>query len=473
MLRAIATAVHRFLALILLLLLFVTACSVRRSERIAPKYKKAVRDHFDHAAVVTGPFKTPQSVTRACLECHETAASDFMKTSHWTWLSDEVLIPGRGKKKIRIGKRNLINNFCISIAGNQSSCTKCHAGYGWADDSFNFKRSENVDCLVCHERSGVYLKGAFGMPLASVDLVEVAKTVGYPKRENCATCHNYGGGGQGVKHGDLDSSLENPTPSDDVHMGRYGFLCIDCHRTKKHNIPGRSFSVAVNDSNGLQCNDCHEGFTHTDQRINSHLKSVACPTCHIPTVAKKFPTKVFWDWSKAGDATRADDEHHYLRIKGEFVYDAEIVPEYRWFNLSIKRYVVGDRIDPKSVTPINQPLGDIHDPKAKIWPFKIHRALQHYDKGFNYLLTPLTAGEGGYWKDFDWDKALRLGAKATKLAYSGAYGFARTEMFWPLSHMVVPAKRALACRDCHGKSSRFNWPSLGYDGDPVNTGGRR
>jgi octaheme c-type cytochrome (tetrathionate reductase family) len=326
---------------------------------------------------------------------------------------------------------------------------------------------------VCHERSGTYIKGAFGIPVASVDLLEVAKSVGYPKRENCATCHNYGGGGQGVKHGDLDSSLENPTPGDDVHMGRYGFLCIDCHRTKNHNIPGRAFSVAVNDDNGLQCNDCHEGFAHADKRINSHLKSVDCRTCHIPTVAKKFPTKVFWDWSKAGDATRDDDAHRYLRIKGEFVYDAKIVPEYHWFNLSMKRYIVGDRIDPGGVTPINQPLGDIRDPKAKIWPFKIHRALQHYDKGFNYLLTPLTAGKGGYWKEFDWDKALRLGAKASKLAYSGAYGFARTEMFWPLSHMVVPTKQALACQDCHGSASRLNWKSLGYDGDPVQTGGRR
>ncbi|MBN1653545.1 MAG: tetrathionate reductase family octaheme c-type cytochrome [Deltaproteobacteria bacterium] len=473
MLERKANAKHRRALLVLAsLIVFATGCGTSRSERVSPKFKKEARAHFDHASVISGPFKTAQAVTRACLKCHTTAASDFMKTSHWTWLSSKVKIPGR-PNKMRIGKKNLINNFCISVSGNQSSCTKCHAGYGWADDSFDFKRQENVDCLVCHERSGSYVKGAYGVPSPGTDLVQVAKSVGFPKRENCATCHNYGGGGQGVKHGDLDSTLENPYPSDDVHMGRYDFLCIDCHRAQNHNIPGRAFSVSVEHSNGLKCTTCHEGFQHTDRRINSHLQSVACQTCHIPAVAKKLPTKIFWDWSKAGDKTRVDDEHNYLRIKGEFVYDAKIVPEYYWFNLSMDRYLVGDRIKPEEVTPINRPLGDIRDPKAQIWPFKVHRALQHYDKTFHYLLTPMTAGKGGYWSDFDWDQALRLGAKASNLKYSGAYGFTRTEMFWPLSHMVAPAKKALACQECHGQSSRLDWKALGYEGDPVKSGGRR
>jgi octaheme c-type cytochrome (tetrathionate reductase family) len=459
-------------AMILLSVAYFAACSGQGSRKVEPKYEKEIRAHFDHSSVITGPLKTPQSVTEACLKCHERAASDFMKTSHWTWLGQKVSIPGRGQK-LRIGKKNLLNNFCISTAGNERSCTKCHAGYGWADDSFDFNQKKNVDCLVCHERSGTYVKGDFGIPGPTIDLLTAAKSVGFPRRENCATCHNYGGGGQGVKHGDLDSTLENPMPDDDVHMGRYGFLCIDCHRTKNHNIPGRAFSVSVEDSNGLQCTTCHEGFAHKDERINSHLNAVACQTCHIPSVAKKLPTKVFWDWSKAGDQNREDDIHRYLKIKGEFVYDANIVPEYGWFNLTMKRYIVGDRIDPEKVTAINQPLGNIRDPKARIWPFKIHRALQHYDKKFLYLLSPLTAGKGGFWSDFDWDQALRIGSNASRLAYSGEYGFTQTEMYWPLSHMVTPKDKALSCQDCHGKASRLNWKALGYDGDPIEFGGRR
>jgi len=430
------------------------------------------RSHLDHAAFFSEALETPQAVTRACLRCHPQAASEFMKTAHWQWLGDEVEVPGH-PGPIRIGKKNLINNFCISIEGNFASCTKCHAGYGWADDSFDFSREENVDCLVCHERSGSYLKGPAGLPAEGVDLTAAARSVGYPRRENCSVCHSYGGGGQGVKHGDLDSSLENPSEEDDVHMGRYGFLCIDCHRTEHHAITGRAFSVSVEDGGGIGCTDCHATPPHEDERINAHLDAVACQACHIPTYARKLPTKTFWDWSKAGDPSRPEDAHHYLKIKGEFVYGHDLVPEYRWFNLTTERYLLGDRIDPSRETDINRPRGDIHDPRARITPFRVHRALQPYDSGNDILLPPITGGEGGFWHDFNWDQALRLGAERSGVRYSGDYGFAPTRMYWPISHMVTPKEKALACTDCHGDGGRLDWKSLGYDGDPIEVGGLR
>ena len=313
-----------------------------------------------------------------------------MKTAHWQWLGGEVMVPGH-EQPMRIGKKNLINNFCISVTGNYAACTKCHAGYGWSDATFDFGKAENVDCLVCHERTGAYVKGDSGIPTKESDLLAAARSVGFPKRENCSVCHSYGGGGQGVKHGDLDSSLENPSGEDDVHMGAHGFLCIDCHRTTKHSISGRAFSVSVEDANGIGCTDCHQKPPHADQRINAHLASVACQTCHIPTYARKLPTKTFWDWSKAGDPDREEDPHHYLKIKGEFVYGQDIVPEYMWFNRSVDRYLLGDAIDSTQVTDINRPRGDIHDPGAKIWPFKVHRALQPFDRKNN---DPHAPGHG-------------------------------------------------------------------------------
>ena len=89
-------------------------------------------------------------------------------------------------------------------------------------------------------------------------------------------------------------------------------------------------------------------------------------------------------------------------------------------------------------------------------------------------MVPTTAGEGGYWTSFDWDKALRLGSEATGLPYSGSYGFADTEMYWTTSHMVSPKEDALQCVDCHSESGgRLDWTALGYDGDPVKHGGRQ
>ena len=45
-------------------------------------------------------------------------------------------------------------------------------------------------------------------------------------------------------------------------------------------------------------------------------------------------------------------------------------------------------------------------------------------------------------------------------------------MYWPLSHMVVPAEQALQCTACHGDNSRMDWEALGYYGDPMIWGGR-
>ena len=139
----------------------------------------------------------------------------------------------------------------------------------------------------------------------------------------------------------------------------------------------------------------------------------------------------------------------------------------------MSRYLLGDKIDPSKVTPINLPQGSISDRKAKIWPFKIHRGKQPYDAGNNYLFPPITGGKVGYWTDFDWDQAFRLGAKASNVSYSGKVGFARTEMYWPLTHMVAPREKALSCTDCHGEGGRLDWKALGYAGDPMKTGGRR
>jgi octaheme c-type cytochrome (tetrathionate reductase family) len=374
---------------------------------------------------------------------------------------------------VQIGKRNLINNFCISVTGNNVSCMKCHAGYGWADDSFDFAKGENVDCLVCHERTGAYVKGDYGNPTRGTDLLATARSVGFPQRDNCGVCHDYGGGGEGVKHGDLDSRLDHPSREDDVHMGQYGFLCIDCHRTVKHRISGRAFSVSVEDAHGVACTDCHRAPPHRDPRLNAHLAAVACQTCHISTYARKVPTKTNWDWSKAGDPHRPEDPHHYLKIKGEFLYGQNLVPEFGWFNRTVDRYLLGDRIDSVRVTDINRPRGDIRDTTAKIWPFKVHRGLLPYDRAYATLLPPVTAGPGGFWHDFNWDQAFRLGARASGIPYSGKFGWAKTAMYWPLSHGVRPKEKALQCNDCHGQNSRLDWAALGYEGDPIQRGGRR
>jgi octaheme c-type cytochrome (tetrathionate reductase family) len=395
-----------------------------------------------------------------------------MGTSHWTWDHAPVAMPGRDEP-VSGGKKNTINNFCISVTSNWPPCTACHAGYGWVDDTYDFEQADHVDCLVCHDNSGLYVKANGGTPAEGVDLVAAAQSVGGPTRENCGGCHFRGGGGDAVKHGDLDESLYFPSETVDVHMGKHDMLCTDCHRVDDHAIRGRSISVSLDDADQAYCTDCHDPLLHEDERITDHLGAVACQTCHIPHAALREATKTHWDWSAAGQDL-PEDPHEYLKIKGQFVYEEQIVPNYFWYSGTADRYLLGDKLDPTEVTSLNTPRGDIDDPDAVIFPFKLHTARQIYDTEHDYLLPPKTAGEGGYWTDFDWDQAARLGAAAAGLPYSGSFDFTDTVMFWPITHMVAPAERSLQCVDCHGEdgSGRMNWEALGYPGDPIHFGGR-
>ena len=426
--------------------------------------------HTDHTALMPGPYATGPDVTAACLECHETAATEMMSTTHWTWESQPVQLPGRDSL-VTVGKKNQINNFCIGIQGNWTGCTSCHAGYGWADASFDFQQQTAVDCLACHADTALYAKGKAGNPVEGIDLAAAAGSVRRPTRQNCGSCHFNGGGGNAVKHGDLDESLYYPDEGVDVHMGRLGFQCVDCHVTEDHQIPGHILSVSPQAKDDLACTNCHAADLHSDARLNAHTDAVACQTCHIPEGALRHATKMDWDWSTAGQDL-PEDPHVYLKIKGNFVYEHEFQPAYVWWNGAADRYLLGDIIDPTQVTSLNTPQGSIADADAKIWPFKVHTARQPYDAVNQYLLVPMTAGEGGFWDTFDWESAFRLNEPNSGLAFSGEYGFAPTVMYWSLSHMVQPKEEALQCTDCHGASGRMDWAALGYNGDPMTWGGR-
>jgi octaheme c-type cytochrome (tetrathionate reductase family) len=334
--------------------------------------------------------------------------------------------------------------------------------------------------LICHDQTGTYknVPTGAGMPDPSVDLAKVAQSVGRTTIQNCAVCHFNGGGGTGVKHGDMDASMLNPSPDLDIHMGELGFTCSDCHAGVNHQILGASHGSLAAGSNHISCLDCHDEETHTKTILNDHISSVACETCHIPFFAREEPTKTWWDWSTAGqDKTAQLDEFgipSYDKKKGDFRWEKRVVPEYSWHNGQAEYYQIKENINPDEVLALNKLSGNIDDEKAKITPFKVMRGKQIYDSKYNYLITPKLFGKDGYWNTFDWNEASALGMSASNVPYSGEFGFVETEMYWPINHMVAPAKRALKCADCHfGKASkRLNWKQLGYEGDPMRMGSR-
>ncbi len=430
-----------------------------------------------HKEFIEGPFTQGSEVTTQCIECHEDHAKDVMKSSHWTWELEQEL----PERTVTRGKKNAINNFCIAVSGNEPRCTSCHAGYGWKDDSFDFTDMTKVDCLICHDTTGTYVKdpAGAGEVLAKVNLERVAQNVGAPVRDNCGSCHFYGGGGDGVKHGDLDSSMSYPDKVTDVHMDTDGndFQCQTCHTTESHQIAGNAMGVSPGGMSDIGCENCHEAAPHTNKRLNTHSSSIACQTCHIPEFAKNEPTKMSWDWSTAGqDIEQTKDQygkHTYMKKKGSFVWAKNVKPQYAWYNGKADAYMAGDKMDPNAITKLTYPLGDINDAAAKIYPFKVHTGKQIYDSKQNIFITAKVFGKGGYWKTFDWDKAAKLGMEANQamldkgIKYSGEYGFAETEMWWRINHMVAPTEQALNCNDCHNKGTRMDWKALGYQGDPM------
>jgi octaheme c-type cytochrome (tetrathionate reductase family) len=430
-------------------------------------------DHTKHPALQQ-TFSEGQEITRACLSCHSEAEAQFKQTIHWTWIghTDE-----KGKQLGKAG--DSLNNFCIATNKmDDKGCSSCHTG--WKG------KQQGVNCLVCHSRKKMNWEEAFEDYQAfsasddpeeaeiakeiQAEIQTAAQSIGRPTRQNCGECHFKGGGGDGVKHGDLDTSLTKPNKTLDVHMGVDGqnFNCTRCHTTIQHHIAGRIYSKpAYTDRRSLieddltakiTCESCHGSTPHkNDHKANDHTDKVACQSCHIPEFARVLPTKMSWDWSKSGklkDGKKYKEKGplgtiDYMSIKGQMTWDKNVKPEYAWFNGAMNTMTVKDTIDPAKVVSVSGPVGSAADPNSRIFPFKIHRGVQPFDKVNNNLLAPLLSGKHGYWATLDWNDALTRGMAAMDVPFSGQFDFVSSTYHFPTTHMVAPKENVVGCDECH------------------------
>jgi octaheme c-type cytochrome (tetrathionate reductase family) len=350
-----------------------------------------------------------------------------------------------------------------------------------------------VDCLVCHEQTGTYEKfpsGAghpaqtptkFGKKMfLPPDWNKVAQSVARPSRANCGVCHFYGGGGDGVKHGDLDSSLFKPNKKLDVHMGVDGqnFTCTRCHSTELHKIAGRVYSTPaakhrkslIEDdlSAKIMCESCHSTTPHKKgTKPNDHTDKVACQSCHIPAFARVNPTKMVWDWTSAGKMKDGKPytvkgpygKDIYNTKKGTFVWEKDVIPEYHWYNGAMQIRSAEETVDPSGVVRLTWPMGNKDMENARIFPFKVHHGKTAYDAINNNVVIPKLFGKKGsdaYWQKYDWNKAITAGMEYVGLPYSGEYGFLDSVYAFPISHMVAPKSDSVACVECHTRNGRLD-----------------
>jgi octaheme c-type cytochrome (tetrathionate reductase family) len=442
-------------------------------------------DHSKHKALQK-TFSSGQEITQACLSCHSEAEQQFKQTIHWTWVghTDE-----NGKQLGKAG--DSLNNFCLSTNRMEDKgCSACHTGWQ--------AKSQGVNCLACHSSKKVSWSEAFEDYTAfsesddpeeldiareiQTEIQTAAQSIGRPTRQNCGECHFNGGGGDGVKHGDLDTSLAKPNKALDVHMGVDGqnFDCVRCHTTTLHNIAGRTYSTpALHRAQepdrrrpGLQDHVRILPQQHTPRnrgiKANDHTDKVACQSCHIPEFARvNCPPRC------PGTGPRPANSRAVSRLPKRAPYGkASTIPRraisemgkmlapYFWFNGSMNAITAKDTIDPSQVVDIvTGPVGSpATTPTRASFPFKVHEGRQPYDKINKNLLIPKLfgpKGSGAYWAEYDWKKALENGMQAAGLTFSGEFDFVDTRYVFPITHMVAPKENVVACIECHSPEGRL------------------
>jgi octaheme c-type cytochrome (tetrathionate reductase family) len=444
-------------------------------QAVKAEKKPTTADHSQFKALQQA-FASGPEISKACISCHTKAADQLKETLHWTWLD-----PNSPKDNQRGKAGYSLNNFCISANGmNDHHCNECHIG--WNAEG---KKTE-IDCLRCHGQKKINWEEVFEdykylteskdpeenalAKDAQAEIQEAAQSVGRPTRKNCGSCHFSGGGGDGVKHGDLDPSLINPNKLLDVHMGYDGqdFNCVRCHTTVAHKVAGRIYGTPASTTRHsllehdlelkIMCESCHSDKPHkSSSKMNDHTDKVACQACHIPEIAKVLPVQTWWDWSQAGkkkdgkpyDVDGPFGKPVYQSTRGETTWEKNVIPKYFWFNGSIQGPTAKDMIDPSKLVKLAWPEGSKNDKNARIFPFHIHFGKQPYDEENKTMATPLLSGEHGYWTTFNWQDSIQRGAKYLDLPFSGKIDFVKTGYVFPSTHMVAPREEALECNQCH------------------------
>ncbi|NDR55140.1 hypothetical protein [Aliiruegeria sabulilitoris] len=480
-------------------------------------------DHSQFDALA-GPFASAQEVNEACLSCHNTGPAQLHGTLHFTWSW-----PAAGSEQtadasaVAGGMAHVANGFLLSTPSNLDACSSCHiAGTRFEDPAMLDPSSAPVapvDCLSCHEPTGLWTVANFheggaacsmchderlrGDTPEVTDFVAAAKSVGPSTKASCGACHFNADGGYGVKHGDLNADLLAPPATLDVHMAAApdgaGFTCSTCHSTTDHALAGSRYDGGPGAGPerpalvgaAASCQGCHGAEPHDaiarGVRLDRHIGTVACETCHIPSIARgETATRVLWDWSTVGKLGRdrkpmaqkqKDGRITYTTEKGHLEVARAFAPEYVWSDGRLDMHRPGDPLpetgaeQSEGVAPGREASTDLAlieaafadtpwiaaysgDPdaaEARIAPVKVMHSVVPIDAESRALAAVKLSGRSGdaLWNRFRWENAVEAGMEAAGQPFSGEVAFARVRQMIPVNHMVAPAEAALQCAACH------------------------
>ena len=449
-----------------------------------------------------------------CIACHTNAGTQVLASMHGSWTGPTPNVTNISGNS---GKWKQTNNYCTDPELADYGCVKCHVSTaakvlnkdGMVDLSTRYLSANEMDCLQCHQTKyfATFMPNStstshtscvdgsvrtYQIPLPEADgkihkvmrldlapagetALSLARTVHRPNNATCVTkCHAAAGGADGVKRGDIDSTMANPPVTTDIHLSSAGtakLTCTSCHAGTGHQIPGRGNDMRGEDIGAVmkKCVDCHTAMAGTSGHGTSttnraaadrHIAHVDCTACHIDSYGKGIPTEMSRDWTKPmWSAGGCEGQGAWV---GTPVKASNVVPEFRFWN---KTSWVYDRNGRAGLTTdlidgglaMSYPLGGIND--GKLYPFKVHTSNNPIDDSSGKTNFDVLS----MFMDGCFDKAAIQGLAFIK--ESGAYTWKTNKAFQLITHGVAPKTTANNCAKCHGTidtSTVSKLDKLGY-----------
>jgi outer membrane biogenesis lipoprotein LolB len=416
-----------------------------------------------------------------CIACHASAANEMLNSLHMQWAGPTPDLTNTSGEEL--GKAvNGINTFCTYAMSSGGACFSCHVR---ADGNAPHAPDVNdVDCLMCHsdtyQRTTVmdpdsgrtvvnilgeertYFFGAqdgagnyttepnFDTMPAGTTMVDLAKNVHLPTRKSCLRCHAKAGGGDWTKRGDMGLSTANPAFDEDIHMSPAGadLSCQACHATESsHTVGGRGIDLRQTESIAPTCQVCHGVSPHQDSTINRHAAGqVSCQVCHIREFGKGGATEMSRDWLEPHwNPAFCAGQGGFV---GHEVKEANVKPEYTWFDGTSYVYNLGEQITPDAngIYHMADANGAAFDGNSKIVPIKRHFTnIPLHESG--QIIGPQIME---MFMTGDFDQAVQAGMQ--DMGLTGSYTMIDADAEMLITHGVDPKAHAPSCVECHDGS---------------------
>jgi methanogenesis multiheme c-type cytochrome len=347
-------------------------------------------------------------------------AVDTVERSYHGQLGRSPALGGWGNGFGMLEKWDPFYNFSFEkegrIKGFKAQCGECHTS------TFRDLTTGKTECRLCHETKDG--KGSTTL-------------------EQCLKCHQTH---STLKRGDILNEEK------DIHL-EMGMTCQECHErlsdTNSDHQFAKGYAIDTTEDTvkgTVSCLSCHDEKPHADidegEVLDSrHVAKIACVTCHTgPRPGEAIKSRVWNKFTKDGKPATTTRQPGWI-------------PDHKWY--------IGKKLGNFSVLGATELM-------SKIYPFNVVTFTWFIEGSDSALDDIIIVPEV---KAADADKDEETTVEEMRKYENGKYKEATLitkEFNYSISHSIVPAEKALSCKDCHGeKAYVLNWEELGYDHDPL------